>query len=45
AVRTAPLEATEEQLRQYPVTPKAPAAAAPSAPLPASYPPLESAPR
>lgn len=39
------LEATEEQLRQYP--PAAPVAGpvAPSAPLPATYPPLESAPR
>lgn len=45
AVRTAPLEATEAQLRQYPVAPKTPAAVAPGAPLPASYPPLESAPR
>lgn len=45
AVRTSPLEATDEQLRQYPATPKAPAAAAPNVPLPASYPPLESAPR
>ena len=44
-VRTTPLEATEEQLRQYPVNPKPPAVATPSAPLPASYPPLESAPR
>ena len=45
AVKPPPLEATEEQLRQFP--PAAPAAspAAPSAPLPASYPPLESAPR
>ena len=44
-VQPPPLEATEEQLRQYPVTPKVPAAPAPSAPLPSTYPPLESAPR
>lgn len=39
------LQATEAQLSQYPATPKAPAAAAPSVSLPISYPPLESAPR
>ena len=39
------LEASEDQLRKYPGRP-APAAAAPvPAPLPATYPPLESAPR
>ena len=40
------LEATEEQLQKFPVqrsTPSQPAA--PQAPLPANYPPLESAPR
>ena len=39
------LEAGEEQLRRYPGRQGEPAPATPSAPLPANYPPLESAPR
>lgn len=39
------LEATEEQLRQFPRNASAPAAPRPQVPLPATYPPLESAPR
>ncbi len=39
------LEATEEQLRKFPAGNPTPAAPAPQAPLPATYPPLESAPR
>ena len=39
------LEATEEQLRKFPAGNPANAAPAPLAPLPATYPPLESAPR
>ena len=38
------LEASEEQLSKFPARPLAPAAV-PAAPLPATYPPLESAPR
>jgi len=47
AVKPPPLEATEEQLRPFRAASKAPAAPAPapSAALPPSYPPLESAPR
>lgn len=40
------LQASEEQLRRYPARSPEPAAAAPSSlPLPATYPPLDSAPR
>jgi outer membrane protein assembly factor BamE len=40
------LEASEEQLRKYPVTRDSlPTSPVPPAPLPATYPPLESAPR
>lgn len=39
------LEASEEQLRRFPPRATPAAATAPSTPLPASYPPLESAPR
>ena len=39
------LQASEEQLRRFPVRPDEAPAAAPSAPLPTTYPPLESAPR
>ncbi len=45
ALKPPPLEASEEQLRRHQAKPKAPDAPAPSAPLPPSYPPLESAPR
>ena len=39
------LEATEEQLRKFPAGHATPPAPVPQAPLPATYPPLESAPR
>lgn len=39
------LEASEEQLSKFPARQAAPVTAAPPAPLPAAYPPLESAPR
>ena len=45
ATKAPALQATEEQLRQFPARQSAPAAAQPAAPLPNSYPPLESAPR
>jgi len=44
-VRVPALEATEEQLRKYPAARPSAAPTAPQAPLPATYPPLESAPR
>lgn len=44
-VRPPALQATEEQLRKYPSARTGTPAPAPSAPLPASYPPLDSAPR
>lgn len=46
ATKVPNLEATEEQLKKYPASRSSqPAPAAPQAPLPANYPPLESAPR
>lgn len=39
------LQASEEQLRRFPARSPEPAAAAPSLPLPATYPPLDAAPR
>lgn len=46
AIKVPSLEATEEQLKKYPASRSSqPAPAAPQAPLPAHYPPLESAPR
>ena len=46
ATKVPNLEATEEQLKKYPASRSSqPAPAAPQAPLPAHYPPLESAPR
>lgn len=46
SVKPPVLEATEEQLRKYPVQRSdAAAPTAPQAPLPASYPPLDSSPR
>lgn len=39
------LDASEDQLRRFPVRQDPPPAPAPAAPLPATYPPLESAPR
>jgi len=44
-IRVPVLEATEEQLRKYPTARPSVAPTAPQAPLPASYPPLESPPR
>ncbi len=44
-VRVPPLEATEEQLRRYPAARPSAAPMPPQPPLPATYPPLESAPR